>query len=197
MRTNTLEIMEVLRPEKLIFLCRHGFKTAEGHITLECLQHIVSNGIPGAAININVIHCGTGFVRTEETVTALSLWLMQNGSRPKYGIEADSRLGDQTWLDLFPPIQNEGAKRRYNYYQMLKHLDPDGFARWNQEINGAILDTFDMMAVGDVCAMVAHSPSVEMTYNLFADKEDENFSAKEMEGIFLLMDSEGKVTAIR
>ncbi len=190
--------MDILKPEKLILIFRHGNKDEKGHVTQECLDKIIREGIPGAGLNINTVHYGSGFIRTEETVTALVLWLLRNNCRPEFGLDHDDRFGSQRWLDVFSPsVREEGAKLGYNFYQMIKHLAPEEYAAWRAELNDAILEVFDAMESGDICALPAHSPTVELVDSLFADKEDESLQIKEMEGIFLLMTSEGEIKVIR
>jgi len=191
---NTDEIAEKFGPAaRILFIFRHGYKTPDNHVTVECLQDIVKNGIPGAGRNINVIHLGSEYIRTRETVEALTIWLLNQGVNVfEYPIPSDDRLGNSEVFKLYTSETKEIMKaKNLNNYQILAQLQPDILKDWEKDLRDVVNDIFDMLADGDVCAVPCHSPTVEAIYNVFADKKDPNMFVKELEGIFLVEDEEG------
>ncbi len=186
---------------KVLFIFRHGYKASDNHITLECLQDIMKNGVPGAAPNINVIHLGSEFVRTRETVEALVIWLLRNGvkihERP---IPSDYRLGNSEIFGLYNVETKTNMQAQgLNNYQALAQLHPDALKDWKEELEGCMEEAFDMLEEGDVCAVPCHSPTVEAVYNIFSadGQKDPNMYIKELEGIFLVEDENGNIHIIR
>jgi len=85
---------------KYIYIFRNGPETSNGHTTPECLQNIMSEGLPGIT-TINVLHYGSNSAAIGETNLALAVWIIRNGGRVNNYLSEDKRLKDSTISALF------------------------------------------------------------------------------------------------
>jgi|GEM_PF-1507947 len=200
---NLTQIIEKFGKEaKIIFVFRHGKKTEDGkHITVECLKSIVENGVPGASTNINTIHRGSAFVRTEETVLALKLWIMRNGGEfldclglVNDDLSADPRLANEKVFKVFTPeILGKKKSEGLSNYEVMEKYCKEDFEGYQYDLRQIIEDLLEnRVCEGDVCAVPAHTPTVEIIYNTFTAEKDPKFEAKELEGIFVVEDEKGE-----
>lgn len=199
---NTTEIHEQYgKNSKIAFISRHGKKTEDGnHITIECLKNIIENGIPSAPKGINLIHLGSYFIRTEETVLALALWVMSNGGKIEAYINRDERLGNEEIFDLYDSgTRAIIAEKKLSNYEAMEQLHPDQLRSWNKELKSFVTELFEFMEPGDICAVPCHTPTVECLFNLFAadEEKDSKMNVPELGGICLIQTADGAVHAIR
>lgn len=194
---DTIQIMQRFGEDsKLAFIFRHGIKTPDNHVTSECLADIRANGIPGAGININVIHEGSNFIRTRETVEALECWLIKNGASITNCFGANEALGSK---DLFSFYTDEIKKKMKDgglgHYEVLVKYGVSTLMSWENDLTLFLEGLFQDLAPGDVCAVPCHTPTVEAIFNLYAN--DLKMAVKELEGIFLVQDPRGNFHVIR
>jgi len=186
---------------KIALIFRHGKKTQDGeHITIECLRNIIENGVPGVSVNINSIHHGSYFIRTEETVLALALWIMSNGGKINNYFTKDERLGNKTIFDLYDSATRAKiSELGLSNYEAMEQLHPKQLKDWNKELKQFVKELFDLMENGDIMAVPCHTPTVECLFNLFAinNEKDSKMNVPELGGICLVKTSNGIIHAIR
>ncbi|MFA5023961.1 MAG: hypothetical protein WC523_03345 [Patescibacteria group bacterium] len=198
---NTIEILQKFGlKSKVLFIFRHGFKTTDNHITPECLAEIEAEGIKGAEININAIHEGSHFIRTAETVAALEKWLVANGATIEKHFPKDDRLGDEKLFSFYTSeIREKMKKFNLTAYEVTEKYGTNFLLDWESDLMIMISDLLETLNFGDVCAVPCHTPTVEVIFNLFADSDfrDPKMAIKELEGIFLVQESNGFIHTIR
>jgi len=194
---NTTEIMQKFGEDsKLAFIFRHGIKTPDNHITPECLADIKVNGIPGAGTNINVIHEGSDFIRTKETVKALEYWLIKNGASITNRFGSSEALGNEGIFNFYTDeIQAKMKANNLGNYETLVRYGVSTLMNWENDLTFFLNGLFQDLAPGDVCAVPCHTPTVEAIYNIYAN--DLKMTVKELEGIFLIQDPRGNFYVIR
>lgn len=197
---NTSEILDKFGlTSKVLFIFRHGTKTADNHITPECLAKIEAEGIEGADIKINAIHEGSHFIRTTETVNALEKWLVANGGMIEKHLPKDDRLGNPDIFSFYTAeVMGKIKAVGYTYYEGLENFGYSVLGNWENDIVVMVSDLFNVLQPGDVCAVPCHTPTVEVIFNLFIDRiRDYKMSVKELEGIFLVQTNNGHIYAVR
>lgn len=182
---------------KVIFVFRHGKKTVDGHIILGCLTDIMENGIPGASVDINMIHRGSAFVRTEETVTALKLWLLRKGAKfsKNSDLPADPRIADKEIFAFFTPdISAKRDAENLTNYEVMKRYGGELFGNYKGKLIVVIHQLFKFnLAPGDICALPAHTPTIEIIFNALSKEENPKMDVPELSGIFIIEDENEKI----
>lgn len=182
---------------KTIKMIRHGLKTADNHITAECLEGIRKYGIPGLYANINRFHKGSACVRTEETSLAVADWVKDNcGNVNQEFLEADARFGsDAMFAEMITPdfkaMRAETGKG--NFEVLRKTSKTEDFERWSVGMYQALEDAFDQLDDGDVCIIATHSPTVEMLVNRILGGNLVDLQTKELEGVTFFQDDHGTI----
>jgi len=174
---------------KIIIMIRHGLKTEDGkHITAECLNSIIADGIPGIDTEVNVLQHGSYYPRTDETGTAISLNLLLKGDKIARHLPADNRLGNPGLFNLYTPeMKMEMQNKKFTNYQGLRNLRLEEFMGYGNGVMEFIKETFARLNPGDVCLVPTHTPTVEIAYNFCASRPDEFMEIKELEYIFLVL----------
>jgi len=177
-------------PVKVIIFSRHGDKTLDNHITLECLNEIMMNGMPGLTHRINTIQHGSACVRSDETASAAAIWILKNGGKITKHLSADPRLGsDEIFAELFnPEIKNRMKENGWKNYETIVKANSAGSKKFEKGVAEAIYEMFAQMKPGDIALSANHSPTVETAYNYFVDPKhrDEQMAIASLDGIILV-----------
>jgi hypothetical protein len=186
---------------KIIIFSRHGDKTPDNHITSECLQEIISNGMPHLDSRINVLQHGSALPRTEETALAAAIWITRNGGTITKHLPADERLGSDR---MFQELYTEEIKKKmktygYKNYEALVEGNIGGLMVFEVEVGEAVYTMFDNMTPGDIALSANHSPTVEAAFNYFSTPEngDIKMSIASLDGIIIAQDEEEKIFIYR
>jgi len=189
---------------KIAFVFRHGIKDQNGHVTIDCLKDIMEKGIPAITPDPNIgfvyIHRGSIYLRTEETVRALQIWLLRHDVNIyEMELEHDPVLGNDYLFNSFTPeVKKIMSERGLTHYIAVKKLMPDTFLDWRAKLGLLFRDIFHYsMEWGDIMLIPCHSPTVEMVYNMYAEKPDDKMVVKELDGVFVLQIKGGRTIAIR
>jgi len=184
---------------KIIIMVRHGFKTANGrNITPECLDSIIKNGVPGLTPEINMIQHGSYYLRTDETVCAITLNLLRNGGQIINHFPKDDRLANPKLFGLFTDeLDKETKGAGLSTHEGLRTFRRDEYNNWTRGIDDFIFGTFSKMNPRDVCLVPAHTPVVEMSYNLYSKNPDPAMIVKELEYIFIVQPESGGREALK
>lgn len=195
------------RPIKIIIFSRHGDKTPDNHITDECLQRIIKDGMPGLHSGessfpvVNTLQLGSACVRSTETAYAAAVWVLTHGGKITKHLPADPRLGsDELFRELYTPEIKEQIKANgWKNYEALVEANPTGLKQFEDGIIDAIKEMFKQMAVGDICLSVSHSPTVETIFNLFTFTifKIKRMSIDPLDGIILVEDESRDFHAYR
>ncbi|MCX6794446.1 MAG: hypothetical protein NTY31_00370 [Candidatus Falkowbacteria bacterium] len=181
---------------KIIVFSRHGDKTPENHITLNCLKGIIENGMEGLDPRINVLQLGSACIRSTETAGAAALWISINGGKISKYLPVDARLGsDKLFQDLYTPEIKEQMKANdWKNYEALSKANLDGLINFKIGVAAAVEKMFKKMRFGDIALSVSHSPTVEVAFNCFADPDqsDEKMQIYPCDGIILIQMEIGK-----
>lgn len=172
---------------KVMLVIRHGYKTADGNLTPECVNDVMNDGFPGLTPSINVLQHGSDFTRTDETGVAAAVWIRNNGGTITKDLPADSRLGNAQVFAMYnDKVKVQMKEKGWKNYETLAKTNPAGLLRFETELTGFVRETFYQLETGDVALIPAHSPTVEAMYNTFSEDRDRRIQFAELEGIFLV-----------
>ncbi len=187
---------------KNLIMLRHGRKDGE-NIAQDALKDIIKNGIP--AINDLVvgqriiIHDGTEYDRTRQTINAYVEFLKGNSSincQIIGNIYRDIRLGNKALFDEFtanPEVLADATAR--NWYRAFEDYNPMFITRVQLDALAALRNIFAYANDGDLILSVGHTPMIE--WLAFACDPYENISRDiklaELTG-FIFTEELGKIT---
>lgn len=180
---------------------RHGKK--DGHLIAEsCLADIRVNGIPvlnellPAAKRI-VIHLGTGWYRTKQTVKAYECYLRRNGHADKiadFYIPRSLKLGSKIMFDkMEEDAEYAQLAKAKGYTYGISNAQETYFKKSRHGFVEAMNHLLFYLEDGDLCISIGHNGIIETFAHMLSPEiiSDET-NLKELEGIIFEADHETK-----
>jgi phosphohistidine phosphatase SixA len=151
---------------KNIVILRHGRKDGE-LIAADQIAEIENNGIPAVNELLKdqqvVIHNGSHYVRTKQTVQAFERFALRTGLFTVAGyLHGDERFGN---VDLFneftanPEIKAEAD--RTSWFNAFEKADPIFIANVQSDMMAALWKMFSELKDGQTAITVGHTPMIE------------------------------------
>jgi len=197
MKITVATLQDLYGPKvKIIHVTRHGIKGKDGkHITLGCLDNIIRNGLPRLDPRTNVLQHGTDLVRSDETGTAASLWIMRQGGKIEKHLPSMPEItSDALFKKAYTTEVDHAVEvKGMSDYKAVKTYNPEVFKDWEETLQKVIETVFSKLSESDICLLPCHSPTVEIIYNIYAKEKNPDMIMKMLHGIFVIMNENGKI----
>ncbi len=178
---------------RMVAMFRHGKKNKEEKthlITKECLREIETQGISGInellpkAKRI-VIHLGTGWHRTRQTIKAFERYLTANGYRVAFYIRKYNRLGSKAIFNHLladASLMEDANTKGWNY--AVTHANGKYYDRLRENMKFALGDIFLKLRDGDLCISIGHNGLIEPLAHLVDPQAvNDQINLKELDGV--------------
>ncbi|MFA6514404.1 MAG: hypothetical protein WCT50_03930 [Patescibacteria group bacterium] len=147
---------------------RHGRKDGNNNITEEQIAEILENGVPGLNEIIMgqkkvIVHFGSDFARTEQTVMAFKTYAEKIGLCEFDGyLPSNNRYGNEEMFAEFmanPEIVAQA--KQSNWYEAFNQFNPRFVERVQADMLEALIEDLNAVEPGSTIIMVGHTPTIE------------------------------------
>jgi len=185
---------------KDIIMLRHGRKDGE-LIAEDQITDIVNNGIPAINDLVRgrsvVIHYGSSFVRTKQTIQAFEKYADKENLFQKTGfyIRGDSRFGNP---GLFADMtaKTDVVAQKTTWYQAFMAYNPRFITKVQLDLMAALRKFFSLMEAGQVGITIGHTPMIEWLAFAIAPERaiPRNTKLDELTGFIFTEEDDGRIS---
>lgn len=180
---------------------RHGIKDGD-LITRSCLFEIRANGIPALNELIPrakrvVIHLGTGWYRTRQTVEAYAYYLRESGHGDKlapFRIRSSPKLGSKKMFSEMTAdaeLAKTAEKKGWTY--AISNSQNQKWQRTRERMSMAMNSILTYLEDDDLCITIGHNGIIETFGHMLSPEIiSDNLNLKELEGIIFEADATKK-----
>ena len=192
---------------KELIIIRHARKNVKGEgnvdlINEEALNDIEIYGVPGLNEIIKdqtlILHSGSAFERTKQTITAFSAYMANCGDSYHFDgwLPSDIRFGNEDDFAKFMANEKIVADAKAtNWFNAFSHHNPNFIKRVQSEMVKAVEEIFSVIDPGTTVIMVGHTPLIEWLAYAFdpMKKISRDTKLKELDGFIFCQNSDGEI----